>query len=135
MRAADPGRGELGAERDNQQGAQARQTVNEPAEHIERSRIDPVGVLQPRQDGGVFGQPLKQCEQRRDRSLLPLAGAISTAGYRPSLGIDNKAARKGATSFVSNPERAIIASSLSSRAAAGSPPTKPAACQIWLDIG
>ena len=38
-------------------------------------------------------------------------------------------------SFASNPERAIIASNLSSRAAAGSPLTNLAACQIWLVIG
>ena len=38
-------------------------------------------------------------------------------------------------SFASSPERAIIASSLSSRAAAGSPSAKPAAREIWVVIG
>jgi len=38
-------------------------------------------------------------------------------------------------SIPSNPEREISASNLSSRAAAGSPLTNLAACQIWLVIG
>jgi hypothetical protein len=62
-------------------------------------------------------------------------GAISTCGYRPSTGIDSSEASDGATSRASSAERAIIASSLPSRAAADSPLAKPAACEIWLTMG
>ncbi len=61
------------------------------------------------------------------------AGAISNAGYRPSPGIDSKAATSGAMSFASNPERVIIASSLSSLAGAGSALAKPAAGRVADD--
>ena len=38
-------------------------------------------VLQKRQDRSVFGQPLKQRDQRRDRSLLLLSRSyFSSAG-------------------------------------------------------
>ena len=133
MRAADPGRGEFRAEGDHQQRAQTRQPIDEPAEHVERSRVDPMRVLQQREDGGVFGQPLEQRDQRRDRPLLLFARGHFKRGVSPLDGDRQQAARKGAMSFAFHPERAIIASSLSSRAAAGSPLTKPAACQIWLD--
>jgi hypothetical protein len=49
--------------------------------------------------------------------------------------MDSSEASKGAVSFDSDPDRAIIASNLSSRSAIGSPLTKPAAYQIWLVIG
>jgi hypothetical protein len=63
------------------------------------------------------------------------AGVISSGGYRPSSGIDSSAARNGAMSLASSPERAIISSSLSSLAAVDSPFAISAACQIWVDIG
>jgi hypothetical protein len=70
VRAADPGRGELRAERDHQQGAQTGQPIDQPAEYVERRRVDPMRVLQQRQYRGVFGQPLEQRDQRRDCALL-----------------------------------------------------------------
>ena len=72
MRAADPRRGEFRAKGDHQQRAQAGQPIDEPAEHVERGRVDPVRILQQRQHRRVFRQPREQRDQRRNRSLLLL---------------------------------------------------------------
>jgi hypothetical protein len=57
MRAADPRRDEFRAEGDHQQRAQAGQPIDEPAEHVERGRVDPVRILEQRQYRRVFRQP------------------------------------------------------------------------------
>ena len=135
MGAADPGRREFRPGSDDQQRAQTGQPIDETAEHVERSRVDPMRVLQQRQDRGVFGQPLEQRDQRRDRPLLLLRRGHFERGIAALERDRQQGGEQGAMSFASNPERAIIASSLSSLAAAGSSLTKPAACQIWLVIG
>ena len=72
MRAADPGRGEFGAECYRQECAPARQPVDQPAENIEGRWVNPMCVLQQHQDRELFGQPVEQREQRRNRLLLPV---------------------------------------------------------------
>ena len=58
MRAADPGRGEFGAECYRQECAPARQPVDQPAENIEGRWVNPMRVLQQHQDRELFRQPV-----------------------------------------------------------------------------
>ena len=57
VRVPEPRRRELRTEGDYEQSAQALEALDEAAEKISRSGIDPVRIFQQRQDRGFFCQP------------------------------------------------------------------------------
>ena len=135
VRAPNPGRGEFGTEGDHQQGAQVgSRSTSRPNTSSDVGSIQCASSSSASTGASSVSPSSIAMSAAIVRSFCS-PGAISIGGYRPSPGIDNSAARKGAIAFASNPDRAIIASSLSSFAAAGSPLTRPAACQMWLAIG
>ena len=58
MRLADPGRLELGPERDDQQDRQAIDARHREVQQLERGRVGPVRVLEDHQRRVPAGQPL-----------------------------------------------------------------------------
>ena len=122
------GGSEFRPEGDDQQGPHFGQPVDEPVEHIERRRVDPMRVLQQRQHGRVPGQPLEERQQSRDRTFLLFAGRHCQRRVA-SLERDRQQRRDEKARSRSAPilERATIASSLASSPSADSPRHEPAA--------
>ena len=139
MRAADPRRGKFRAEGDHQQRPQLRQPIDEPAEHVERGRVDPVRILESNTSTGASFLP---SPANSAISAATVAAPSAPPGPFPTPGIAPR--RRGSTA---GQRRAARCPSPPTPNARSSPPTCPiaplpgspltnlAACQIWLVIG